>query len=178
MSWPHAFSRAWCLLQAFASNSDWFILLFTCVVIGQSNYFFLFYDTQMKTALFVSICNIYHFVNFSTLDNDDMKSSKRRVTFLSSIIIIIQLYDKLSDAIDKGNVTLGLFIDLSKAFDTVNHDILLAKLEFYGVRGVALEWFKSYLSCRSQFVQYNGYSSSSNSPGSLSDLITWIKTKH
>ena len=43
---------------------------------------------------------------------------------------LIQLYDKLSDAIDQGKVTLGLFIDLSKAFDTVNHDILLAKLEF------------------------------------------------
>ena len=61
---------------------------------------------------------------------------------------LIQLYDKLSDAIDQGKVTLGLFIDLSKAFDTVNHDILLAKLEFYEVRGVALQWFKSYLSCR------------------------------
>ena len=80
----------------------------------------------------------------------------------STAYALIQLYDKLSDAIDKGNVALGLFIDISKAFDTVNHDqILLAKLEFYGVRGVALEWFKSYLSCRSQFVQYNWYNSSS-----------------
>ena len=74
---------------------------------------------------------------------------------------LIQLYDKLSDAIDQGKVTLGLFIDLSKAFDTLNHDILLAKLEFYEVRGVALQWFKSYLSCRTQFVQYNGFNSSS-----------------
>ena len=39
MTWPHVFSRAWCRLHAFASNSDWFIALFMCVVIGQSNYF-------------------------------------------------------------------------------------------------------------------------------------------
>ena len=73
---------------------------------------------------------------------------------------LIQLYDKISSALDDKKVTLGLFIDLSKAFDTVNHEILLDKLEHYGVRGIALQWFKSYLSCRQQFVQYNSYNSS------------------
>ena len=55
---------------------------------------------------------------------------------LTTAYALIRIY-KLLDAIYQGKVTLGLFIDLSKAFDTVNQDILLAKLEFYGVRGVA-----------------------------------------
>ena len=73
---------------------------------------------------------------------------------------LIHLYEKFSSAIDNKEYTLGVFIDLSKAFDTVNHDMLLAKLEHYGVRGNSLKWFESYLSDRKQFVSYNNYHSS------------------
>ena len=53
----------------------------------------------------------------------------------------------------------GIFIDLKKAFDTVNHTINLNKLEYYGIRGTSLKWFTSYLSNRTQYVSINNTSS-------------------
>ena len=66
------------------------------------------------------------------------------------------LYDKISSAIENKEYTVGIFIDLSKAFDTVDHHILISKLEHYGVRSTALRWFESYLSGRQQYVEFNG----------------------
>ena len=51
------------------------------------------------------------------------------------------------------------FIDLEKAFDTVSHDILLEKLDHYGIRGISNDWFRSYLSDRSHFASINGFKS-------------------
>ena len=68
---------------------------------------------------------------------------------------LIHLMNRISSAIDQRETTVGVFLDLSKAFNTLDHQILFTKLEHYGIRDVALQWRKSYFSCRQQFVQIN-----------------------
>ena len=68
---------------------------------------------------------------------------------------IITLVEKVSRALDTGKIIVGVFLDLKKAFDTVDHDILLDKLYAYGIRDNIHLWFKSYLTNRKQFVSYN-----------------------
>ena len=72
---------------------------------------------------------------------------------------LINITENIRKALDDGNIGCGVFVDLQKAFDTVDHQILLAKLNHYGIRGVSNDWFKSYLSNRSQYVSINGYES-------------------
>ena len=71
-------------------------------------------------------------------------------------LALILLVDKISRALEEGDYVLGLFLDFSKAFDTVNHSIMFKKLEYYGIRGIPLNLLKSYLSNRFQYVEYNG----------------------
>ena len=73
----------------------------------------------------------------------------------SSEMAITTLTTKITEAIENNEFTVGMFLDLYKAFDTVNHSILIGRLEHYGIRGIALEWFKNYLTHRSQIVKYN-----------------------
>ena len=66
---------------------------------------------------------------------------------------ILEITDTLKTTIDKKEITCGLFLDFSKAFDTVNHQILLSEPDKYGIRGTGqLDWFKSYLMNRKQYM--------------------------
>ena len=64
-----------------------------------------------------------------------------------------EIVDRVNLELDKGNRPLALYLDLSKAFDTLNFEILLEKLKYYGVHELSLNWFKSYLENRKQYVE-------------------------
>ena len=78
---------------------------------------------------------------------------------ISGAMAIAEMCDKISAATDRNEFSVGVFIDLSKAFDTINHSILLKKLEHYGIRGLALDLFQNYLHNRKQYVYANRTSS-------------------
>ena len=72
---------------------------------------------------------------------------------MSTSHALIGLVEEITSSIDAEKNSIGVFIDLKKAFDTVNHNLLIDKLEYYGIRGIAQEWLKSYLKERKQFIQ-------------------------
>ena len=75
--------------------------------------------------------------------------------FHSTVHALTDMTESIRGSIDENKFVAGIFIDLQKAFDTVDHSILLSKLGHYGIRGVANNWFRSYLSDRKQFVSIN-----------------------
>ena len=74
--------------------------------------------------------------------------------------VILDILNKIQSNIDKRLYSCGIFIDLKKAFDTVDHLILLHKLHHYGIRGMINDWFSSYLSFRMQSTQIGSIVSS------------------
>ena len=93
---------------------------------------------------FLNKCDILNKYQFGFRNNHS--------TYMAFVILLENLYN----ALDKGECAIGIFLDFQKAFDTVNHGILLDKLYNYGIHGPAYDWFSSYLNERYQFVVYNG----------------------
>ena len=87
----------------------------------------------------------------------------------STSMALVTLIDKVTEALDKGEYIIGVFLDFSKAFDTVHHDVLLQKLTLYGIQDV-LKWFTYYLSNRVHYVTYNVIKS-------MRESLMWSSTR-
>ena len=77
----------------------------------------------------------------------------------STVLALIEITDYIKRLLDERNYVISIFIDFKKAFDTVDHEILLYKLECYGIRGLANDFFRSYLTNRRQYTVINGVNS-------------------
>ena len=96
---------------------------------------------------FLDSCNILHSLQFGFREKH------------STLHALIGMTETIKESIDNGTFGCGVFVDLQTAFDTVNHTILLQKLEHYSVRGNVLNWFSSYLCNRKQYASVNGATS-------------------
>ena len=86
-----------------------------------------------------------------TINKNQFGFRNNHATYMALLIML----ENIRNALDNGECAIGIFLDFQKAFDTVDHGILLDKLYNYGIRGIALDWSSSYLSKRFQIVSYN-----------------------
>lgn len=115
-------------------------------------------NNYRPVSLLTSISKVFEKVVFLQLYqyfNENKLSYKNQYGFRekhSTELATLELVDRVSTALDQKDTPIAVYMDLSKAFDTLDHRILLHKLKFYGIRGVHLNWFKSYLENRKQFT--------------------------
>ena len=100
-----------------------------------------------------------NFLENNQLLNKHQYGFRRKHSTIHPILHFIKHITESSNKPTKDN-TLGVFIDLTKAFDTISHEILLEKLKYYGIRGLSNDWFRNYLSDRKQFMEINNVTSS------------------
>ena len=113
-------------------------------------------------ALLPSISKIFEYVLLEQITNyllDNNMLSPQQYGFRSNHLTelaALNLVDELTYKLDRGIIPMNIYIDLSKAFDTLVHEILISKLEHYGVKGEAINLIRSYLHQRQQLVEFNG----------------------
>ena len=96
---------------------------------------------------------------YNFLSNEDIMISTHQSGFRSlhsTVTVLLEATDNWAFNIDRGNVNAVVFHDFKKAFDTVDHNILLTKMNLYRIQGIALDWFRSYLTNRTQRCLVNG----------------------
>ena len=119
-------------------------------------------DNYRPISLLPVISKVFEKIVFDQLyqyftDNDLIFTSQYGFRKLHSTeLASIELIDRIAQYMDSGKLPLSIFLDLSKAFDTLDHSILLDKLKFYGISNTPLRWFQSYLRSRQQFVEFDG----------------------
>lgn len=106
--------------------------------------------------IFVFVCRLDSFIEKNQLLSECQYGFRNN---RSTALALLQITENITAAIENKQNTIGVFIDLKKAFDTIDHSILLKKLQTYGIRGRAWNWVRSYLENRQQFVQFAGNTS-------------------
>ena len=95
---------------------------------------------------------------YNFLSNEDIISTHQSgfCSLHSTVIVLLEATDNWAFNIDRGNVNAVVFHDIRKAFDSVDHEILVSKMILYGIQGIALDWYRSYLTNRTQRCLVNG----------------------
>ena len=96
---------------------------------------------------------LYQYLDINNLLFDSQYGFRKQH---STELAALELIDRIRKSMDNGQIPVPIFLDLSKAFDTLDHTILMSKLKHYGIKNKAFQWFNSYLSNRHQYVEFEG----------------------